>query len=132
MDKETPKKTTAAIHGKMKDGTDVVGTFHLKVFITTEGGHWVAQGLDIDYLAQGKSIEDVKTQFEDGLTATIHEHLKIYGSIEKVLVPAPADVWKEFFHNSTKPNPKIRRKEFSQVSVHRLPYQVIDYVETAA
>ena len=127
-----PKKTPTAIHGKMEDGTSVVGTFHLRVLIKAEGVHWIAQGLDIDYLAQGKSLDDAKTQFEEGLMATIHEHLKVHGNIEKVLVPAPIEVWKEFFHASTNTNPTIMRKEFSQISVHSLPFRGIDYIAAAA
>ena len=70
----------------------VVGIGNLRVFILPDGPFWFAQGLEIDYGAQGDSIEDAKKNFEDGLEATIDLHLKIYGNIESILEPAPSGV----------------------------------------
>jgi len=70
----------------------------LRVIICVEGDNeWYAQGLEIDYLAQGTSLEDVQDAFERGLKETISEHLKDSGDIRKLLTPAPADVWTDFY-----------------------------------
>lgn len=57
-----------------------------------EGGY-VAQGMEIDYFSEGDSVEQAQTSFEQGLAAMIEEHLKLFGGIKKLLVPAPANEW---------------------------------------
>ena len=69
------------------------GLWNLHVRITHDGDHWFAQGYEIDYAADGSSLDDVKLRFQCGLTATIREHLRIFGTAAKVLTPAPAEVW---------------------------------------
>lgn len=133
-----PKKVTKAnvaaiaVHGKAPDGEHhVVGIGNLRVAICSDGKFWTAQGLEIDYIAQGSSSEDVKANFESGLAATIQQHLSIFGDIKKLLCPAPAEVWKDAL------DPKTIHNRFSQVSQHEvitraLPFQGIDYLELAA
>ncbi len=82
-----------AFHGKAKDGTNIVGIGNLRVVIIEDEGTWFAQGLEIDYAVQAKSLATVKKAFEDGLAATIHENLRIHGTIEALLKPAPPEVW---------------------------------------
>lgn len=111
--KKSSKAT--AFHAEMKDGTSLVGIGNLRVVITQDDGQWFAQGLEIDYAAQGSSIKDVKRQFEDGLCATIHEHLRKFQSISNLLQPAPAEVWKEMLYDNL-----ATLKEYSQISSHCL------------
>jgi hypothetical protein len=121
---------TRAFHSKAKDGTNIVGIGNLRVLITHEGEAWFAQGLEIDYAAQGNSLNDVMKQFEEGLAATIHENLRVYGNIEKLLKVAPSEIWKEFFLN-----PEAIRNRHSQLSIHGpleqlyVPFEGIDYLE---
>ena len=65
----------------------------LKVLMCEDAGFWFAQGLDVDYAAYGKTIDEAKQNFEDGMVATIHEHLKMYGSLVHFLKPAPKEEW---------------------------------------
>jgi len=106
----------------------VVGIGNLRVFILPDGPFWFAQGLEIDYGAQGDSVEDAKKNFEEGLEATIDLHLKIHGNIENLLDPAPREVLQE----------AVRELDslqlYSQLSVHKaggqqwaLPFAGIDY-----
>jgi hypothetical protein len=123
---------TVAFHEAKQDGTHVVGIGNLHVMIVPDGDCWFAQGIQIDYAAQGSTLEDAKVQFEDGLKATIHEHLRIYGNIEKMLRVAPNAVWQEFVFA-----PRGARKLYSQISTHKicelLPFQQIEYqMECAA
>lgn len=92
----------------------VVGIGGLRVMLIKEDQFWIAQGLEIDSLAQGSSKNAAKKNFEDGLRATIGEHLKIYGTIERLLSPAPKEVWQEFF--ACDPS---GRQRYAQISVHR-------------
>ena len=112
-----------------KGSTHLVGIGNLRVMIIKDDGSWFANGLEIDYAAQGSSINDVKRRFERGLAATIHEHLKMYGSIDKLLKPAPGNVWVALMDAA-----KMKRF-YSQVSVHQikaLPFENIQYYEPAA
>lgn len=113
--------STTAIHASVSDEDcgyrfDAVGVRNLRVLVTEEmTGVWVAQGLEIDYAAQGASIEEVKQRFQDGLRATITEQLKQFHSIRQLLVPASEDVFLEF--QTTIEGP-VR---YSQVSFHVEP-----------
>ena len=124
-----------AVHLATEQGTGhVVGIGNIRVLINKEENVWYAQGLEIDYVAQGKTIEDVKKAFEDGLTATIHENIRVHGTIEHVLKVAPQNIWEEVL------NPNVISKKFTQVSVHQieamksislglLPFQGIAYLQ---
>jgi hypothetical protein len=72
----------------------MAGVGKLTVLITNDDGSWFAQGLEIDYAAEAKSLEDLKPRFEDGIAATVREHLRVFGQLEGFLVPAPPEVWK--------------------------------------
>lgn len=105
----------------------------LRVFILKdESGGWFAQGMDIDYAAQGKTLKEVKSRFEAGLTATIHEHLQAYGGLSQFLRPAPPEAWTEYYDGLGG-----KRLSYSQVSIHQLdgenkmPFRDIAYIEPA-
>lgn len=120
MKKHSPAK---AFHGQTSEGEDLVGVENLRVVIVRDGDYWFAQGLEIDYAAQGKNVADVKRRFQDGMCATIHEHLRMYGNIEQFLRPAPREVWKELFYDAT-----ASLSKHSQVSCHSvLKEQTIDH-----
>ena len=124
-----------AVHLSTEQGTGhVVGVGNIRVLINKEEDYWYAQGLEIDYVAQGKTIEDVKKAFEDGLMATIHENIRVHGTIGPVLKVAPQNIWKEVL------NPNVISSKFTQVSVHQieamksispglLPFQGIEYLQ---
>lgn len=79
-----------------------VGVGDLKVMIINDSeGEWYAQALEIDYIAQGTDLEDVKASFEAGLKETVKEHLKLYGDITGLLKPAASEVWEEFYQHTT-------------------------------
>jgi len=111
--KKHPPVHTTAFHGQSKDGLDVVGIGNLRVVLVQDDDAWFAQGLEIDYAVQGSSVDDAKKKFEQGLCATIHENLKAYGNIERILRVAPPQVWNELFYNSSR-----QLKAYSSVSFH--------------
>ncbi len=125
--KEGGQFPAMAVHGKTDDGINIVGIGNIRVFIAKYENHWFAQALEIDYAAQGNSLEDVKNSFEDGFCATIHEHLKIFGNIKKLLKPAPPEVWTEVFGSGSK------LRLYSQLSFHKnlpsmLPFSGVDFI----
>ena len=129
---ETVKSASAStIH--IKDGDNhLVGIGNLKVVIVQDGNSWFAQGLDIDYAAEGKNLESVKKAFETGFCATIHEHLKVYANLDKFLVPAPSEIWKEMLYDQC-----TGVNSYTQVSLHNLaakakthfPFTGIEYIQ---
>jgi len=103
-----------------------VGIGNLRVFITRDDGSWFAQALEIDYASEGSTLAKVKKNFEYGLAATIHEHLKAFGNLEKLVQPAPQESWLELFRAAK------MKGLYSQLSVHAfesLPFQQIQYFE---
>lgn len=80
-----------------KDGNrDFVKVGQLRVLVTQDGSWWFAQGLDIDYSAQGSSLEQVQEKFCHGLVATAHLYIEKFGTIQKLLKPAPPEALQEF------------------------------------
>jgi hypothetical protein len=116
-----------AVHGT--DGsTHMVGVGNIKVIICHDEDAWFAQGLDIDYAANGHSLEEVKTNFQIGLKGTIDLHIKAYGHIKKFLKVAPQEVWDELRASGD-------HYQYSQVSFHKdlsrtLGYQGINFIES--
>lgn len=75
------------------------GTYklHLTVLLNKEEGGWFAQGLELDYAACGETLEEVQYNFINGLSLTVGEYIKMHGSIEKFLKPAPTEVWESYY-----------------------------------
>jgi hypothetical protein len=85
----------------------------------------------MDYASQGSSIEEAKQHFEDGLSATIQQHLRVYGSIKRLLAFTPSEVLVDALVD------KASKVElYSQVSLHHigpaiqqaLPFDGISYL----
>ena len=111
--KAPDKAAFDSFHGTTPDG-NVVGVGNLRVLLRNADGYWFAQGLEIDYAAQGDSIADVQQRFENGLECTIREQLKVFGTIDKLLVQAPGEVWRELWDGK----PKCVAMRHSQLSTH--------------
>lgn len=122
---------TTAVHGSDDSGNHVVGVENLRVVLVPDEDYWFAQGLEIDYAAQGDSVEDAREKFQNGLSATIYEHLKVYGTIAGMLRVAPQEAWDLVLNADAKPH------RFTHVSLHRmpaiqdtpLPFQGIQFIE---
>jgi hypothetical protein len=101
-----------AVH--KKDGeTHLVGIGNLRVIVCKDGDVWFAQGLEIDYAANGRTLKEVKHNFEEGLAKTIDLHVKVHDKLDQFLNAAPPPVWKELWQLDKK-----RLYEYSQVSQH--------------
>ena len=130
--KKVKKAKRPAVAFHVKDGAGkghVVGIGNLRVVIIRDDNFWFAQGLEIDYAAQGTSVNDAKKQFEDWLAATIQEHLRVYGKIDNLLRVTPTDTWEKMLLDASSVYSR-----YSQISVHQvirntLPFQGIDYIE---
>lgn len=121
------RHSTTVSSKKLADGSDhhAVAMLNLTVMITNDDGVWFAQGLEVDYAAQGDSLEEAKRHFEDGLHATINVNLEKYQSLKNMLTPAPAAVWQEFFETESE------CLAYSQFSLHRFTGIVYDLKKAA-
>ena len=127
-----PDNPATAVHITDQEN-HLVGIGNLRVNLVQDGTYWYAHGMEIDYVAQGATIEEAKKNFEVGLRMTIDENLRVHGTLERMLRPAPAEVWAELL------GPQSHAKRYFQVSKHsiadvndeiarNLPFQGIDYI----
>jgi len=118
--KKTTKPVVGAtiVHAQTEDGTDIVKIDRLRVALMRDGNAWVAQGLEIDYAAEGDSIEEVKRQFQTGLMLTLRENVRVFGHIKNVLRAVPSDVWNTLLADS------VLRQVHSQVSAYKVRQQL--------
>jgi hypothetical protein len=136
--KAKPKNKTKAVpamavHASDKDGVHhLVGFGNIRVIIIPDGAAYFAQGLEIDYAAQGSTVDEVKKNFEVGLEATIQQHLKIYGNIKGILQPAPPAVWQELVPEKTALHNRYWHISEHTIEDSALPYDGINYLVAAA
>lgn len=135
--KKTFSSTTAqALHLEHEDKEhQAVMLWNLSVLVVPDEEFWFAQGLEINYGAQGTTAEEAKQNFQSGLIATIHQHLKVHGHIEHILKFAPDKILREAAQN------KSFITDLGQVSFHeildataqeKVPFTGIDYRVLAA
>ena len=107
-----------------------VAIWNLSVLIVPDENFWFAQGLEINYGAQGDTPEDAQDNFQQGLLATIAQHLRVHGHIKKLLKFAPDEILSEAAEH------KSSLQRFAQVSFHeildaksqlKIPFDGIDY-----
>lgn len=125
------KSAATAIHATHTDGVHhIVGFGNIRVLLMPDGKGWFAQGLEIDYAAQGDSLAQAKREFEDGLEATVHAHLQKSGHIKGILKLAPSEIW------DLASDPAIKLRRYSQVTEHHVireksKYEGIAYLVAA-
>lgn len=137
MKKLTGKRGSATVVHTVNPKTAVqkVAFGDLKVVIVKDDDGWFfAQGLDINYAAQGRTLAEVKKNFGEGLGKTIGLHIERFGTIKKLLRPAPPEAW-EITHV-----PSARHLQYSCVKLYpfvpetareQMPYTNIRYIESA-
>jgi len=115
--KPTIKSTpSGAVAVELNNGeSHVVGIGNLKVLIIKDGPFYYAQGLEIDYGAQGSSIKEAKANFQSGLYQTIALHIETEGHIDGMLKFAPDEILLE----ASRSKNDIHR--FAHVSAHEIP-----------
>jgi len=99
----------------------VVGILDLQVILANSDDVWIAQALEIDYAAEGTTPEEAKKNFEDGLFATIQEHLTVFNTLDNFIKPAPAKLWLSLVKDN------VTALFFSQISIHEFPFKTIHY-----
>jgi hypothetical protein len=103
MKHETYTHKSGAAAGHVSDGGNHAAFVKaLHVMLCEDGGGWFAQGVEIDYCASGKDLDEAKQNFADGLALTVNEHLKMHGNLKKILKGMPHQGFEEFLKTPPK------------------------------
>ena len=98
----------------------------LRVLIVRDGQFWFAQGLELDYGAQGNTLEDAIEHFERGLAATVTLHVQRFGDIGRI-GEISAETCSEIVRESCLHF--VPYRHLAAASVHgSLPFTLIRYV----
>lgn len=118
----TPFDENATVEHARSEVEDKVFVKNLHVLISQDNsGTWFAQGLELDYAAEGSSAEDAALRFQEGLFWTLDEHLKRFDGVERLLVPAAAEHWFPYLNADA----NCVRGLFTKKSIHpRLNFAV--------
>ena len=104
------------MHELMPDGKDLVVIDRLRVALCPQqDGTWIAQGLEIDYTAQGTDEDSVRLNFEIGLALSFRENVRVYGHPRHLLAQAPVEVWSDLMASGA------LTQVHSQVAIHPPP-----------
>ncbi len=82
---------TFALQARTDNECHAVVLGAIRVLVSEQENEWFAQGIEVDYGAGGSSLEDVQGRFQRGLEATVHEHLRRFGTIDRLLKYAPQE-----------------------------------------
>ncbi len=85
--------------------------FRLELTVLLEHKHdaWFARSFEIDYFAEGATLEEAEANFISGLGYTIARNFQIHGNADRVFQrQAPGDLWLKRFESRT--NPAGRRE----------------------
>jgi hypothetical protein len=87
----------SALHASWPNGANLVAIGNLRVLVRQDADDvWVAQGLEIDYCAEGDTKEEAQEAFATGLQLTIRENLRMFQSLSGILKTAPPETWNDF------------------------------------
>lgn len=79
---------------QLPDGKYSVVMSNLKVWVYyDQRRYWIAQGLDVGYVAAAPSVEEARQKFMRGLATTVLVNMEKKGSLDSVVKPAPPEVW---------------------------------------
>jgi len=99
------------------------GLLGLRVAVVRDGDAWFAQGLDVDYFAQGSTPEEAETNFTAGLKTMIRLHANEFGHLRYV-VPPPASVSQEYAKLKFAKTEKVA---FQSANAALVPYRRIQF-----
>lgn len=92
----TKRQSPAVIgHQKSSDGKHAVDAQLRVLILPSEDGGYIAQGLEIDYLTTGQTLEEVKANFAYGLLLNIEAYIKRNRPLDALFAKGktPAEAW---------------------------------------
>lgn len=119
---------TKAIHARNCDH-HAVHIAALRVLVCQEGDLWTAQGVEVDYVACGGSLEDVQARFERGLAATVAANLEKFDNIDRLMKFAPEAEWRDMENPTEFAVDMLTVHTVKGTPLSRLPFNEIAYVQ---
>jgi len=122
--------TTPNMDGEM---TASVGIALQVILAEQEKNAWVAQGIEIDYAAEGETAAEAKMHFEQGLCATVLAHMIQQKPLGGFMAGAPPHDWTHllktghvYLYQTTVVNtlPELAMKVCKKDSI---PFELIKY-----
>lgn len=97
------KKSTKVVLTHSDSGRDHSVEAELRVLVVPDShGGFIAQGLDIDYVASGATEEDARSRFANGFIATIRSFIRRQRPLDGLFkTQAPAEARQAYFAAST-------------------------------
>jgi len=100
------------------------GSLHLDVLLGKDGRHYIAHCLDLDIVAQGATVSQVKANLIDLINDQIE--FAVDNDLEELIVhPAPAEYWRKFYeikastlrHNLVEHPPASKKQIFQTLDI---------------
>lgn len=106
----------------------------LRVWLFAENDMYVAQGIDIDYVASGFTLEQARRNFAEGLIKTVELNLEEFGSLKHFVKAAPPQIIQQYYAAVAAQHKGQRREverepldELSRVAGGWLPQRVVEF-----
>lgn len=122
------KKQMFMTHAKQGDRHAVAA--HLRVLIVpaAEGG-FVAQGLEVDYVATGATVEDAQHRFAEGFLRTVRSIIRRNSRLDSLFKSkAPRSAWAAYMESDRKDMLTCGAVlDLSDDIASRIPYQALEF-----
>jgi hypothetical protein len=120
MGASTVRAAKAIMESKPVSGSGLLG---LRVAVVRDEEAWFAQGIDVDYFAQGQTPQEAEKNFAEGLRLMIKLHMNEFKNLQYLKPPPPA-VSQEYA--------KMRFAKVEQLPLHapgpaKVPYKTIKF-----
>ena len=103
MNTKVKAKKLVVAHHHADDGDTVTAALNVLVCPAEEGG-FIAQGIEIDYLATGATEELAREHFAEGFSLTVASYLKRKRPLDGLFkTRTPAEFIKQYFAAPTQP-----------------------------
>lgn len=98
------KRPAVVAHAKHDDAEAVVAALHVLVCPAKEGG-FLAQGIEINYLATGDTEEEAKEHFAEGFTRTIMAYLELRRPLDGLFkTKTPSEYVMKYYEGTSRPS----------------------------
>lgn len=93
-----PDATTVMAHIDAGDVQSVAAQLRVLIYPGKEGGY-IAQGLEIDYVSTGCTVDEVQDHFAKGLLLTVQSYLRRGRSLDALFQKGrtPTEAWQRWF-----------------------------------
>lgn len=101
----------------------------LRVFVIWDETAWFAQGVDIDYFANGETKKEVEVNFKNGLVSLFKLHLAKFGNTNHIQrLPAHVLKYKEIGNYSVEKTKQVTLGTSIRIQDPEFVYNTIEFI----